>query len=248
MDVSELRQRMSALPEPGGDSFWASKRRDLRWHVAHEDLSAFLNWSPITATMFVDEAPYIRDEYEALMAHDAGRWGVAIREHVAGSPKHLSFDGNTSGNLVHQAYHLMTWEIVTDRRVDELGCIVEIGGGYGAMAKVARAAGFSGDYLICDNPEFSLLQRYYLDQCGIEAGCFSVPIVDVWPGLLIALYSLSEMSTDEQAECLSGLILDRFLIAGNGIDPIMQVSGLLNGVHPQPVEIAHLPGSYYLIG
>jgi len=71
--------------------------------------------------------------------------------------------------MVHQAYHLMQWERITGIETKNLDCIVEFGGGYGAMAWIVNRLGFKGEYVIYDIPEMSILQRYYLSNVGVPA-------------------------------------------------------------------------------
>lgn len=207
MKPSEFLRAMRFLPVPEAippAHTWERHRFELHKHCQTDDLERFLQWSTIQATMFVSEAPYIFDEYTYLELENWDRWRPATRESIFGNPPRLSYDEGTSGNLIHQAYHLAQWEDCSNKRVEDLSCIVEFGGGYGAMCSLIRRLGFKGDYIIYDNPEFSLLQQFYLSNLGMQAffriidghDFRSVPRGD----LLIALYSLTEVSKDLRQE------------------------------------------------
>lgn len=180
---------------------WAQNRKAIRHHVAHHDLSEFLRWSTITATMFTVKADYLDNEYDALMEDDKDRWMKAITESQVGDPHRFGKNEKVSGNLVHQAFHLMQFERFIGHKVNYANRIVEFGGGYGAMCAVTRRLGFRGPYHIFDLPEFSILQEYYINQLGLgkaahfhrvdDYGRFPVP--PLFTDWLIGCYSLSEV-------------------------------------------------------
>lgn len=212
MNEQEFRDAIAALEtpkDPPPPDSWGRHRWELHRHAAADKPREFLRWSTIRATMFVANAPYIKSEWEALRNSSCERdnssdvpqrWVGAAMEDVNnfGAPERLPFAPATSGNMVHQAYHLLQWETATGQRADKIGTIVEFGGGYGAMCAVTRQLGFTGKYVLYDNPEFLLLQEYYLSNVGLHAmyrtvydqGLFPAPPDNV--DLLIALYSLSE--------------------------------------------------------
>ena len=191
MGANELRKAFAELP-PLGDlaTPWDRHRRSLRRHVENDNIDNFLKWSTIVATMFVGEAPYIRSEFDYLMAENGG-WKKAIQESGVGNPSRLSYADWTSGNLVHQAYHLKQWQDHSDLWALELDEVFEIGPGYGAMAVVLRQAGFQGDFGFHDLPEFDLLRRFYLDRVGIEVTDIASDSDGI--RLTIALFSVDEM-------------------------------------------------------
>src|SRR5256886_13473803 len=77
---------------------------------------------------------------------------------------------SSSENLIHHAYHLARFEEQTHRRVDDLACVLEFGGGYGSMCRLFHNLGFRGRYLIFDLPAFSALQRFFLRSIRMFVG------------------------------------------------------------------------------
>lgn len=248
-----LKLAFHALPPLApDDTFWNGKQRELRERFAGSDidelLPTFLTWPEIATTMFVGECAWIEREHEAIK-----RWHGyphALAEDAVGSPPRLSRYWWTSGAVVHSAYHVMMWEATIGRRIEEIGSVVEIGGGYGSMAKVMRRAGYRGAYTIYDLPELSLLQRYYLDSCAIEdVELRSSP--PAWPvecGLLVGLWSLSEMHSAVQMSYLRNIRANHFLLACNdelweGKDSRSTLLALPTQRIPSPAK-----GSFYLIG
>ena len=171
MSEAEVREAFDRLPplpdETPRPNTWESYRRLIRDHVKNDDIRTFLQWGTIQATMFVGNEPFVHREYDELLLHDIHKWRIATQEDLFGKPDRLPWLLHTSGNMVHQAYHLMQWERVTGQKVGNLDCIVEFGGGYGAMAWIVQWLKFRGEYIIYDIPEMSILQRYYLSNVGV---------------------------------------------------------------------------------
>lgn len=229
MNATEFIGCITALrpfDEKPPDYTWDRHCYELRIHAAKNKPEDFLNWSTITATMFVGNAPYIIKEWNALCQDiDSERWLEAVKDPGFGNPQRVPFANFTSGNYIHQTYHLMQWERASHRRIDSLRKIVEFGGGYGSACAIARALGFKGEYVIYDRPEFSVLQEFYLSNIGIEAHFEKIFTykernreywwIDVDPGadLLIACYSLSEVDALVRDEFFNTLEPDSVLIA-----------------------------------
>jgi len=201
MTKDELIARASQLESLAeAPSFtWPRHRREIVRHMLAGDVENMLNWSTVTATMFVGEAPFIQGELQDLHGKDK-RYLDAIKESDFGNPPRLSYHKQTSGNLVHQMFHIKQLEDTIGKTVDRMRSVVEFGGGYGAMCLLFHRLGFSGEYHIYDLPEFSLLQEFYLSNMGISATYhpvgrgFQVP--PDYVDLLVACFSMSEVDQD----------------------------------------------------
>ncbi len=116
-------------------------------------------------------APYARFARVELHAlRKSERWDVwrrAIGEQAAGLPFPCLFYPLSSSNAIHHGYHLYRFETQTGVGIQEFGTIVEFGGGYGSLCRLAHRLGFRGKYIIFDLPEQCALQRYYLSSIGI---------------------------------------------------------------------------------
>lgn len=252
MNSEQLQARILSLPTPSPNGFWSSKRLTLREHIeSGEDLYAFINWPEIVNTMFVGNGPYTAREMDALVASPEWlRYQPALREDALGKPP--TRDVWTSGNLIHQCYHLMQWEAETELHVEDLETIVEIGAGYGALCKIIRRLGFQGEYLIFDLPEFALLQEWYLSELGITATWASdMPAHMLTPDLMIALWSLSEVKAVEQMRYMNAISPSHYLLSTldalwEGEDNKALFKGLAHFLTRRNIE--HLPGSHYLLG
>ncbi len=180
MNAVEFRAAMAALPEPPRESrppYWDHWRHDLWRRAQSEPADTFWHWPCVRHTMTVEHFPV--DAQLAELRQDAARWLPVLAD---AHPHHAR-------NLIHQAYHLKVLEDTAGIRVEKLSSITEFGGGYGAMADLARRLGFAGRYAIYDLPEFALLQRYFLAGRGVAVEHVAGP-EDC--DLFIAVYSISE--------------------------------------------------------
>src|SRR5262249_29537133 len=128
-----------------------------------------LRWDVIQDTMFVGAASYVAKELTFLKKHPdwASRWRRAIQESPIGHPLRYPFFPASSGNLIHHAFHLAQFEEKTQIQVNNIGFVLEFGGGYGSMCRLLHNLGFHGKYVILDLPFFSLLQSFYLKSLGL---------------------------------------------------------------------------------
>ena len=176
--IDDLRRAFRALSitvsSEAGDSLreWSENANRLRHLVLTKDPRSFLRWDVIRRTMFVTDAPYVGEELSYLKHlpdwHE--RWCRAIKESPGGCPTSYVLYPASSENLIHHAYHLARFEEQTHRRVDDLACVLEFGGGYGSMCRLFHNLGFRGRYLIFDLPAFSALQRFFLRSIGMCVG------------------------------------------------------------------------------
>lgn len=243
MNAAEVREAFFDLPElPLSEDFWTVRRAGLRVNAAREPIEKFLSWPSIVGTMFVAQPEYIQPEWEALMAADRERWAAVTAVEYGGAPH---------TNLIHQAYHLHLWERATGLGIAQIESIIEVGGGYGALALVCRRAGFNGRYTIYDLPEISLLQQFYLAQMGVAADFGSALEAPQTADLLVAIYSLSETNAATVAHYLDHLSTPHYLVGlkdadwqGERLDKLIDKRFEQGNRYVVP----HDPGSYFWIG
>jgi hypothetical protein len=239
---------------------WQRNRNQLRLMFLSGDLGAFLKWDVIKRTMIYN-APL--KEYWGLRKNWS-MWRTAIIEDRIGMPESYKFNNRTSGTLVHHAYHLQ--QIIGNYvdAITDFDMIIEFGGGYGSMCRLISNLGFTGDYVIFDLPEFSILQKSYLisirnkpsnlslvtkldDLISFGKSCNKI--------LLIATWSLSEAPLDVRKKFLEFVDFDYALLAYqdtfDGVDNNAFFDALSNknkGIQWKKIPIKHLPGNAYLIG
>lgn len=280
-----LRESIKALVPLGTDNLsaapaWRNFAAQLRLNLLERNPDFFLRWNVIADTMFVFHAPYIATELRCLRARGdwATRWRPAIREDAVGAPTPYLCYPQSSGNMIHHAYHLSVFETSTKTAVTDYDVIIEFGGGYGSLCRLAHKLGFKGTYIIYDLPELSALQTFFLGSLGLRISdsvlgaitnnsiaCCSdlAELLNASLGklegmrvLFIATWSLSEspLETRESlkdlcSNCTAHLIA--YQHAFRGIDNASFFDGwshVLRTFEWHHHEISHLPGNSYLIG
>lgn len=174
--IDELRKTVSGIMEKSFDNaavdgVWRSYSDRLCQRLLTDDPADFLSWDMISRTMVVGNADFVRDELDFLKSLPdwKTRWENAIKESSVGKP--IFYDGLpfSSGNLIHQAYHLAQFEKRMGMKVNEVGFIFEFGGGYGSLCRLLHNLNFKGQYVIFDLPPLSALQRFFLSMNNIPA-------------------------------------------------------------------------------
>ena len=157
---------------------WLQNALSLRQLVAKHDPRLFLQWEVINQTMFVKDGTYIERELDYLKGSVDWEqtWASAIRESEVGHPKLYAQYPESSCNLIHQAYHLARFQAETSINLLKYDIILEFGGGYGSLCRLFRNIGYTGKYIIYDMPEFSELQRYFLDLYGQKLATKKTPL------------------------------------------------------------------------
>lgn len=259
MDATELKERMAALAPVDGPApahTWPRHRLSIRNHTATDDPAKFLGWSTIVATFFVGSGA----EFTPLeLTELPGRYLDILPEPLFGDPETMQVDGvTTSGNIIHQTYHLAQFEQHGGVKVSELASIVEFGGGYGLMALLCRRLGFVGRYTIIDLPELSLLQEYYLSN---TIGLWNIELINNYnferldPDLLFGIYSLSEIPVSMRYQILHSIQAPFIFMVHqdqhtmpdgetvNNIDSFAEIAATFKLDHwPNPL----MPGHYYV--
>jgi len=173
--VDELKNRFQDLSHPQDEDMplsqavWASNMNRLRELVLNDNPRRFLRWDVVRSGMFVTHPLYILRELNFLrkLPDWNSRWCEAIKESLQGHPLPYPFYPSSSGNLIHHAYHLAQFEQRIRVPAQDMGCVLEFGGGYGSMCRLFHRLGFKGRYILFDLPPFSALQGYFLKSIGI---------------------------------------------------------------------------------
>lgn len=240
-------------------------RQRLRDSIESQDPRAFLHWDEIRHTMFVDDQQYVATELEALKNGPRweSTWQRLLVEDKIGSPPQFEGYPESSGNLIHHAYHLERFVAETGQLPWKYSSVFELGGGYGSMARIFLRLGFSGNYTILDFPEFCELQRYYLTTAGFDTSKvrWITSPTEVTPAkrkssIFLATWSLSECplalretvlnAVGTPASYLIGYQLNFGEVDNVGyFDSFAKARSDVSWVDSQ---IDHLPGNHYLFG
>jgi len=242
--IGELRANCKRLPdhvvtgESDAQNTWSKVSNYFRYLIATEDPRRFLTW-PHLQTMVVGNEEYVEPELIHLKQSPdwLTRWSPSMAESSVGQPLPYPAYPQSSGNLIHHAYHLCRFEEVTGKLVDEFDFVAEFGGGYGGMCRLFHRLGFDGRYLIFDFPEFSCLQQFFLKSLDLPVQSIEdfrrsrpgiVTVSDLvrlkelanavdrssQRSLFVATWSLSETSVELRREVLDLVSsFDAFLLA-----------------------------------
>lgn len=247
------------------EAYWYRYQDQIRKELLDCNLDAFLRCSRIGSTMAPGNAPRFHHEFAALREQPdwQHRWRPAIREVPVGKPIPYAPYEETSTNAIHQAYHLLQFELTTGKRMCDLQFIFEFGGGYGCLCRIAHKLGFRGQYVIYDLPVLSLLQKYYLGAVGLDAvelvtelSSLEILLTEIpRESLFIAIWSLCEVDLPLRWQ-IEALVMgfQMFLLAYHekmlDINNIVYFDDFVWGCNRDWTRwrIKHLRAHYYLIG
>lgn len=125
---------------------------------------SFLNDPLIKNTVLVPTFNKFQNIQKSLISNFFSRLQAIeiLREHDVGRPQLNDFEYATSSNNINHLYHITKFFKETGTEAADHATVVEIGGGYGNMAKIYKKLNSSSTYIIIDIPIFSYIQALYL--------------------------------------------------------------------------------------
>lgn len=210
--------------------WWGHKRKEIADLIqSGTPLSNFYMWRPIIETMWSTTDGYAVHQIKFLtgLPDWESRWLPAIKDKL--KVTECQWWPNVSFASISHAYYLAHFEKVAQLHLDEMKYIFEFGAGTGNMCRIIHNLGFSGTYEICDFPEMQELQRFFIDESGVDISKIrwmdkvqDAHISNQDHRLLISIAAIEETSLETQAEFVKmGMEFQYFLMAG----------GLMAGVH-----------------
>ena len=132
--------------------------------LKNKKLINFLRQPFIQKMFFTHNRLFIYNELRELREDKKNwnRWKNLINEDTVGDPIRYFLYLKSSGNRIRQVYHLKKFTDYADIDVKTIKNIIEVGGGYGCMARIFSKINRSCNYLIFDTEEVNYLQYYYL--------------------------------------------------------------------------------------
>ena len=139
--------------------------------IKNKKLLNFLQNGFIQQMFFIHNRLFILFQLlELLFDKNYKVWKNIIKEDSIGNPVRYFLYPKSSGNKIHQAYHLKKFVDSSKLNLEKFKSIIEFGGGYGVMAKMLFKINKNYKYYIFDTPEVNLLQYYYLKRSGLDVG------------------------------------------------------------------------------
>jgi hypothetical protein len=278
--AENLKQKVLSLGDLGNgiqmEQTWLEFRKKVRENIIYKDPRNFLNWPVIRSSMFHEP-----DRAELKFLKLSPNWlkiKIALKEAPAGNPRPFPGMLSSSGNCIHNAYVLEKFLSFFNLDIGKARRIVEFGGGYGSLCRLIYNLGFTGQYVIYDIPEFSLLQEYFLKSWNENISLSLEPIAknrqgiallsdlkvmqkqlenfNTAPDIFIATWSLSESPVDLRERILglvggSGYIFIAFkdtFSNVNNLDYFKRFAESNSNYDWRQEEIKHLPGNFLLAG
>lgn len=253
---------MSGLQPLAVSNFWDSIRYEIREYAKKFDPYSMMSWRPILHTINIGEnPPYLQHEIDTIANT---KFDNAISSLII---KLIDTIDKTLlkqivANMVHQAYHLHTWEKISGKKIENIENIVEIGGGVGIMRTLWHVLKPTVNYMIYDFEELNLLQEFNVDWLAGECDTIYFSrtehnvISDAQADLVIGMWSLSEIPSEEERNVFlkatgdSASYLFAYQANHENLDnkqyfKKIQKNNLLWGTE----RIAHMSGeNYYLVG
>lgn len=248
----ELKNEMLRLPSTTNAlPIWNNQCFKLRRDILIKNPQDFISFSVIKETMFVGNPEYTFNEYVELINSEKN-YKQYLQDKNVFTENYLHPNDNTTGNTIHHLYHLYQFEKISKRNIRDMCSIVELGGGYGNMARLINMMGYDHAYYIVDLPEFCLLQEYYLINTNVNNVKWTVPQHKI--DLFIATWSISEMPIEDRQQYLT-VNSNNFLLAFSStfenIDNMQwffQYPEIYNHLEWTMFQCPYIPNSYYMIG
>lgn len=143
---------------------WHKNMLEIEQYFLNDFSFSFLNYPVIKRTMFMYTFKNWKDIQKKLISEYFTKDQVKkiLREYSLGRPLLNDAEYVTSGNNIHHLYHLVKFFKETNTSVENFNTIVEVGGGYGNLAKICKNLNKEVTYIIIDIPIFSYIQAVYL--------------------------------------------------------------------------------------
>jgi len=143
---------------------WQENMNEIERYFENDFSFSFLNHPVIRNTMFMYTLPFWKNIQKTLISSILPLKEIRriITEYNLGKPFLNDFEYRSSGNNIHHLYHLLKFFKETSTDASDMKTVVEVGGGYGNMAKIFKMINPHATYIIIDIPIFSYLQCVYL--------------------------------------------------------------------------------------
>lgn len=129
----------------------------------------FLNYGFIQHMFFIHNRLFIFKEFLTIYKdRNFFFWKKILTEDEVGFPPRYFLYPKSSGNRIHQAYHLYQFNKLQNYNLKKINLVFEFGGGYGNMARMFQKINQNIIYIIFDTKPVNLIQWYYLKALKID--------------------------------------------------------------------------------
>jgi hypothetical protein len=199
--------------------------------IKERKLINFLRDAAIQKMFFIHNRLFINNELNEIKKDKKflGQWKKLLKEDEVGDPIRYFLYPESSGNRIRQVYHLKKFCDFSNIDINIIENVLEIGGGYGCMARIFSKINHKIKYTIFDTYEVNLLQYYYLKlnklDSSIENSKSKINLISSIKKinnyisqnnnsktLLVANWSLSEMPIKLRGKILKSILKARYIL------------------------------------
>ena len=129
-DVFSIEIKLSPNPTQS-EKEWVTNRIELVSKISNDNPLEFLRWNVIKRTMVASyPQKFIKKELNYLkkLPDWSSKWKILLKESKIGAPQKYPFFMSSSGNLIHQAFHIAQFENFSKKKIEEYDLIFEFGG------------------------------------------------------------------------------------------------------------------------
>jgi len=200
--IAPFHSKMPSLESFFMHPYWKKQRQNMAQLILGAPDTHFLHRGPIAGPM-VRKIWCSTQDYEVLFLQDciSKKTKQLIAQYVDTPFGGLTLEKrglNCSINALGQLFFLA--KLLDRNKVENIQTIMELGGGYGALARVTKTILPSITYIITDLPEYLAIQAFYLRSTmpGIIIKTHTCVPEKLEPGLvhLIPVFLLREMNND----------------------------------------------------
>jgi hypothetical protein len=144
--------------------------KDIIHLINERRLINFLRSPFIQKMFFIHNRLFIKNELNEIK-NDKNffiQWKYLLKEDEVGDPIRYFLYPESSGNRIRQVYHLKKFSDFSNINIKTIKKVIEIGGGYGCMARIFSKLNHKIKYIIFDTFEVNLLQYYFLKLNKLE--------------------------------------------------------------------------------
>ena len=138
--------------------------------INQKKLINFLRVPFIQKMFFIHNRLFIKNELNEVKKDKIFyiQWKNLLKEDEVGDPIRYFLYPESSGNRIRQVYHLKKFCDFSNINIKTINRVLEIGGGYGCMARIFSKINHKINYTIYDTFEVNLLQYYFLKLNKLE--------------------------------------------------------------------------------
>ena len=144
--------------------------KDIIHLINERRLINFLRSPFIQKMFFIHNRLFIKNELNEIKNDKKFfiQWKYLLKEDEVGDPIRYFLYPESSGNRIRQVYHLKKFSDFSNINIKTIKRVIEIGGGYGCMARIFSKLNHKIKYIIFDTFEVNLLQYYFLKLNKLE--------------------------------------------------------------------------------